>query len=92
MVPIETLMPYLSVLLDMGNIIFFLSSLPQMWTAYKNRRKLSGLSSWMLTGYIIATVFFLTAGIITNAYFTTVLCAFNIAFFLCQRYWKWKYK
>ena len=82
----------IGIVLDIGNVIFFISNLPQLITAYKNRTNLKGLSAKMLFGFICSTIFFIIAGVLTNAYFTVALGILNIVFFLLQLYWKCKYK
>jgi len=85
-------MSLVSNLLDLGNILFFVSSLKQMHTAYKNRDNLQGLSSKMLIGYIMSTVCFISAGILLSALATIILGILNILFFSLQLYWKRKYR
>jgi len=89
---LECLLPYLGVILDVGNIIFFVANFPQIITAYKNRKNLQGLSSKMLFGYMIATIFFFMAGLITGGIMTAILCAINEVIFGTQLYWKWRHK
>lgn len=86
------LMFLVPIFLDLGNIMFFISSLKQMHTAYKNRTNLVGLSSKMLMGYIVSTIFFILVGIITVALATIILGILNILFFALQLYWKRKYR
>ena len=52
----------IGIVLDIGNVIFFISNLPQLITAYKNRTNLKGLSAKMLFGFICSTIFFVMAG------------------------------
>lgn len=78
-------------LLDIGNIIFFISNLPQLLTAYKNRKNLSGLSSKMLLGYFIATLFFGAVAFLTGGYIAATLCTVNELVYIAQIYWKHKY-
>lgn len=85
-------MNLISLLLDIGNIIFFLSNFPQVLTAYRNRKNLRSLSSLMLLGFSLSTTLFVTVGILTVAPFTVVLGIGNILFFLAQFYWKRKYR
>lgn len=89
---IPWLIPYIGILLDIGNIVFFLSNCPQLVTAYRNRRNLKGLSSKMLFGFIISTIFFILVGLLTNAPLTVILGLTNIVFFILQLYWKRKYR
>lgn len=89
---ISWLLPYVGPLLDIGNVVFFLSNCPQLFTAYKNRKDLKGLSSRMLIGFILATFFFITVGLATGGILTAVLGFANIIFWFCQLYWKRKYR
>lgn len=85
-------MDLISIVLDIGNVVFFTSNLPQIITAYKNRKNLKGLSSKMLFGFMISTVFFITAGVLTGAPLTIILGLGNEVFFASQLVWKWKYR
>lgn len=89
---LEILLPYLGLILDAGNVIFFIVNFPQLITAYKNRKNLKGLSATMLGGYMFATIFFLLAGLITGGYLASMLCAINEVIYAFQLYWKRKYK
>jgi len=82
----------ISILLDIGNIIFFISNFPQMMNAYKNRRNLKGLSILFLLGISIATIIFIIISVLTFAPFTFAIGWLEIFFYLCQVYWKMKYK
>lgn len=84
-------MNLVAILLDVGNIIFFIASFPQLITAYKNRKNLKALSKWMLIGYTFATACFAGVGYLANAPLTLVFNIFNTFLFLAQIYWKWKY-
>ena len=79
-------------LLDIGNIIFFVASFPQLITAYRNRSNLIGLSSKFLIGYLIASNFFIGAGLLTGGYACVVLNAINEVFYGIQLYWKWRFR
>jgi len=87
----DWLLPYVGRILDAGNVVFFISNIPQLITAYKNRKNLLGLSKEMLFGMIISTLLFMVVGVITNGILTVILGATNIIFFILQIYWKWKY-
>lgn len=88
----EMLLWLVPILLDLGNIVMFLATLPQLITAWKNRRNLSGLSTTMVIGYIIANLIFALVGLISGAYFALVLSSGNCVFFVMQLFWKWKYR
>lgn len=81
-----------AILLDIGNIIFFIGNLPQLITAYKHRKDLGSLSSIMLSFFAIAVSFFSIAGALLGAWIMCGLNAFNCIFFASQLYWKRKYK
>lgn len=84
-------MSLIGLILDLGNIIFFLANIPQVVTAYRNRKNLRGLSSRMLLGYSASTVCFITSGYMAQGYLTVVLGVINILIFITQLYWKRKY-
>jgi hypothetical protein len=79
-------------MLDIGNVIFFVVNFPQLRAAYKNRKDLKGLSSTMLAGYIVATVFFGLVAFLTGGYLATTLCILNNIIYALQLYWKRKYR
>ena len=76
-----------ALLLDLGNILFFLASLPQLYRTYQRRRELQDLSiaSWVIQ--IFASVCFLSAGWISGAWFTVALNAFNMTYAGVTAYW-----
>jgi len=81
--------PILSVpiLLDLGNILFFVGNLPQLYRTYQRRQQLRDLSIYSWVIQIFASICFLTAGLLTGAAFTVVLNAFNIAYAGVTAYW-----
>lgn len=79
-------------LLDIGNIIFFAASLGQLKNAIVNRRNLRAMSTRMLIGYIIASIFFIIAGYLSGGYITAILGSCNIFTWILQLYWKVKYR
>lgn len=82
----------IGLLLDIGNVIFFIVNFPQLVSAYKNRKDLKGLSSIMLFGYMIATVFFGLVAFLAGGYLATTLCAINEGIYAFQLCWKYKYR
>lgn len=86
---IESLVP---VLLDVGNLTFFIANVPQLISGYRNRRNLCGLSSLLLFGLAIGSIFFTVVGTLTAAYFTIFANIFMSVSFFTQLYWKWKYR
>jgi len=80
------------ILLDFGNIIFFIANIPQVLKSYKNRKNLKVLSSKMLLGYISGSFLFAIAFLIAGGMIAFMLCLFNFCFFSLQLYWKWKYR
>ena len=73
--------------IDIGNVIFFLATFPQLISAYKNRKHISGLSFWMLTGYVVSMVFLGIGNYMINAYIATGLIGVNISMYCAQVYW-----
>ena len=77
----------IGLLLDIGNVIFFISSFPQLISIFKNRKQLKGLSRKTPFGYIISTLFFIACGFLSNGYLTMILGVINVANFSLQIYW-----
>lgn len=81
-----------TILLDIGNVIFFLANFPQVVTAFRNRKNLAGLSSnylfWLFTG----TVFFAIGNYLAGALVAPCLCVISLFFYAIQLFWKYKYK
>jgi hypothetical protein len=77
-------------LINLGNVLFFIAAFPQIITAYRNRKKLSGLSLGLLLGYSSGTVFFAIGNYIIGATIATGLCSVSMAFYAMQLYWKFK--
>ena len=84
-------MNLVGILLDLGNVAFFVSNLPQLLTAYRNRRDLRGLSGKMLLGFTVSTLLFISAGWLARAPLTVILGCANVVFFTLQLHWKRKY-
>lgn len=74
-------------LLDLGNILFFIGSLPQLYRTYQRRRELRDLSIYSWVIQIFASICFFSAGVLTGAGFTVVLNAFNIGYAGLTAYW-----
>jgi uncharacterized protein with PQ loop repeat len=76
-----------ALLLDVGNILFFISSLPQLYRTYQRRHTLRDLSivSWLIQ--IVASICFLSAGMLSGAWFAVALNVFNIAYAGVTAYW-----
>lgn len=74
-------------LLDLGNILFFIGSLPQLYRTYQRRHALRDLSLYSWVIQIFASLCFFSAGVLTGAGFTVVLNTFNIAYAGCTAYW-----
>ena len=75
------------ILLDLGNILFFTASLPQLYRTYQRRRELRDLSitSWVIQ--IFASIAFFVAGLLSGAWFAVVLNAFNMSYAGITVYW-----
>lgn len=78
---------YVPILLDIGNILFFIGSLPQLYRTYTNRHELRDLSLYGWTTHIFATMCFFVSGILTGAIFTAILTGFNIGYATITVYW-----
>ena len=77
----------IGLLLDLGNIVFTIGSLPQIYSSFKYRYKLKGLSISSFVLYIIATLCFLPVMVWTNAWIAFICGCFNIFSFLWNVYW-----
>lgn len=75
------------ILLDLGNILFFTASLPQLYRTYQRRHELQDLSimSWVIQ--IFASIAFLAAGMLSGAWFAMILNAFNMTYAGITVYW-----
>jgi len=80
----------IGLLLDLGNIIFTIGSLPQMYSSFKYRHRLKGLNPFTFIGYTIATLFFLPVMIWTNAWIAFGCGSLNIISFIWNIYWIWR--
>jgi len=81
-----------SLVIDIGNIVFFVATIPQIVNAYRNRKDLKGLSKWMLLGYTAGVACFAFGNFSVGAYIGSFLNIINLGAFLAQTYWKLKYK
>jgi uncharacterized protein with PQ loop repeat len=81
-----------TILLDIGNIVFFLANLPQIITAFRNRRNLAGLSTNLLIGFFIGTVLFAIGNYSVGAIVASALCVIELVFYSIQLFWKLKYR
>jgi hypothetical protein len=88
----ELLLPLVGLMLDIGNVIFFVVNFPQLVSAFKNRKDIKGLSPIMLLGYILATVFFGLVAYATGGNLATILCIINSIIYAIQLYWIRKYR
>lgn len=87
------IMNLIGILLDVGNVVFFLATFPQLISTYRNRKKgLKAVSSKTFLGFLIATLFFISVGALTGGYLTVLLGIINEITFGLQLYWKWKYR
>ena len=76
-----------ALLLDLGNILFFLASLPQLYRTYQRRYELQDLSiaSWLIQ--ICASICFFSAGLLSGAWFAVALNIFNMTYAGVTAYW-----
>lgn len=81
-----------TLLLDIGNILFFIANIPQLITAFKNRKNLAGLSYGLLSFYFAGTVFFALGNFFVGATIAPILCIISLFFYAIQIYWKLRYR
>jgi uncharacterized protein with PQ loop repeat len=84
---VDTMSTSVPVLLDLGNILFFLGNLPQLYRSYQHRHTLRDLSIYTWVIQIFAALCFCSAGIVTGAWFAVILNGFNIAYGGVTAYW-----
>lgn len=72
---------------DVGNILFTIGSLPQMYLAYKNRKHLKDLSLTTYIVYTFALVCFEAINAEIGAWIAFTLCAANIVMNAMTMYW-----
>lgn len=82
----------ITVLIDIGNVIFFIANFPQVITAFRNRRNLTGLSSNFLFCLFLGTVFFTIGNYAIGAITSSILCIISLFFYAIQLFWKFKYR
>jgi len=82
----------IELLSNIGNTLAFIASIPQIITAYRNRRNLRGLSSLMLFITFMAYLFFIMVAYLNGAYVGVVLCLISEVFHILQFYWKRRYR
>jgi uncharacterized protein with PQ loop repeat len=79
-----------SLLLDVGNVMFFAGGLPQLITTIKNKDNLKGISPIGFLMYSIGCMFFLLMSIVNQAWMATIFNIFNVPYFGIVAYWSWK--
>lgn len=80
-------MSLVPLLLDLGNIIFFVATFPQLLLTYKNRNSLKDLSPPAFLMFAVATICFLLVSLLTGAIATTCITTFQIICDLITVYW-----
>ena len=86
------MIPTVTLLLDIGNTVFFLANFPQVITAFRNRKNLSGLSANYLFWLFVGTIFFAIGNFLVGAMIAPWLCVTSLFFYAIQLFWKFKYK
>ena len=66
--------------INLGNIVFFLATFPQLKLTYKNRKSLKDLSLLTFVSYTLATFLFLVSSLILGAYVAVVLQSLTISY------------
>lgn len=82
----------LATLMNIGNILFTIGTLPQCYKIYRNRKNLKDIS---LKGYLLfstATICFTLAGMLANAWATVLTTIAQNIFNVLTVYWLWRYK
>jgi len=81
-----------TIFLDIGNAVFFLANLPQLVTAFRNRKNLAGLSSNYLFWLFVGTIFFAIGNYSVGAFVASLLCVVSLFFYAIQLFWKFRYR
>ena len=79
-----------SSLLDLGNVLFTIGCLPQIYTTFKNRHSLKDINYYSQGIFTISTAIFVIADLYLGAYIALTLCSFNIFANIWNIYWSLK--
>ena len=82
-----------NLLLEVGNMLFFMAGFPQLIRTLKmirKKQKMIGVSSSSFVGYALGCICFAGVGIIFSSFLTTTFNLFNLAYFSIVAWWSRK--
>ena len=80
-------MDEITILLDVGNCLFFFGGFPQLVKTIKNRKTLKDLSALTFFLYMVAAVLFVVVGVLLGSWMTFIFNSVNTVYFGAIIYW-----
>ncbi|MBS7614789.1 hypothetical protein KEJ18_03550 [Candidatus Bathyarchaeota archaeon] len=80
-------MDMVTIILDVGNCLFFFGGFPQLIKTIKNRKTLKDLSVLTFFLYMVATILFVVIGAMLGSWMTLIFNSVNACYFCTIIYW-----
>ena len=80
-------MDEITILLDVGNCLFFFGGFPQLIKTIKNRKALKDLSALTFSLYTMAAILFVIVGVLLGSWMTFIFNGVNTFYFCAIIYW-----
>jgi uncharacterized protein with PQ loop repeat len=80
-------MDEITILLDVGNCLFFFGGFPQLIKTIKNRKTLKDLSALTFSLYMMAAFLFVIVGVLLGSWMTLIFNGVNTFYFCAIIYW-----
>jgi len=80
-------MDAITILLDVGNCLFFFGGFPQLIKTIKNRKALKDLSALTFSLYTMAAILFVIVGLLLGSWMTFIFNGVNTFYFCAIIYW-----
>jgi uncharacterized protein with PQ loop repeat len=80
-------MDEITILLDIGNCLFFFGGFPQLVKTIKNRKTLKDLSALTFSLYALAAFLFVIVGFALESWMTFIFNGVNTFYFCAIIYW-----
>jgi uncharacterized protein with PQ loop repeat len=80
-------MDEITILLDVGNCLFFFGGFPQLVKTIKNRKTLKDLSALTFSLYTMAAFLFVIVGVLLGSWMTFIFNGVNTFYFCAIIYW-----
>ena len=80
-------MDEITILLDVGNCLFFFGGFPQLIKTIKNRKTLKDLSASTFLLYTMAAFLFVIVGVLLGSWMTFIFNGVNMFYFCAIIYW-----